>query len=44
VINYNLGQDMVRAHVERAGPSQEARWTRMEAVISQPTTPADLAN
>jgi hypothetical protein len=43
VINYNLGQDMVRAHVERAGPSQDARWARMEAVISQPTTPADLA-
>jgi hypothetical protein len=43
VINYGLGQDMVRAHVERAGPSQDARWQRMEAVISQPTTPADLA-
>ncbi|SFI74713.1 hypothetical protein [Caulobacter sp. UNC279MFTsu5.1] len=43
VINYNLGQDMVRAHVERAGPSLDARWKRMEAVISQPTTPADLA-
>ncbi|WP_205691920.1 hypothetical protein [Caulobacter soli] len=42
VINYNLGQDMVRAHVERAGPSQDVRWKRMEAVISQPTTPADL--
>jgi hypothetical protein len=44
VINYNLGQDMVRAHVERAGPGQDARWKRMEAVISQPTTPADLLN
>ncbi|CAN5401702.1 hypothetical protein BH10PSE3_BH10PSE3_08560 [soil metagenome] len=43
VINYNLGQDMVRAHVERAGLSRDARWKRMEAVISQPTTPADLA-
>jgi len=43
VINYGLGQDMVREHVERAGPSPEARWKRMEAVISQPTTPADLA-
>ncbi len=43
VINYNLGQDMVRAHVERAGKSQDARWKSMEAVISEPTTPADLA-
>lgn len=42
VINYNLGQEMVRAHVERAGPSQDARWKAMEAVISEPTTPADL--
>lgn len=44
VINYGLGQDMVREHVERAGASPDARWKRMEAVISQPTTPADLAN
>lgn len=42
IINYNLGQDMVRAHVERAGASEDARWTAMEAVISEPTTPADL--
>lgn len=44
VINYNLGQDMVRAHVDRAGKTQDARWKAMEAVISEPTTPADLAN
>ncbi len=44
VINYGLGQDMVRAHVQRAGAAPDARWKRMEAVISQPTTPADLAN
>jgi hypothetical protein len=42
VINYNIGQDMVRAHVNRAGKSQDARWTAMERVISEPTTPADL--
>jgi hypothetical protein len=43
VINYNIGQDMVRAHVDRAGKSQDARWKAMERVISEPTTPADLA-
>jgi hypothetical protein len=43
VINYNLGQDMVRAHVNRAGKTEAARWTAMEHVISEPTTPADLA-
>jgi hypothetical protein len=42
VINYNVGQDMVRAHVEHAGSSEAARWKAMERVISEPTTPADL--
>lgn len=42
IINYNLGQDLVRAHVARAGESQDARWKAMERVISEPTTPADL--
>ncbi|HYF24047.1 MAG TPA: hypothetical protein VD929_11680 [Caulobacteraceae bacterium] len=42
VINYGLGQDMARAHMERAGPGQEARWERMERVLSTPTLPTDL--
>lgn len=42
VINYGLGQDMVRAYVERAGPGQAERWTRMEQLLSEPTVPADL--
>ena len=42
VINYNIGQDMVRDHVHRAGKSEDARWKAMERVISEPTTPADL--
>ena len=43
VINYNLGQDMVRAHVERVGAGDAAaRWLAFEAVISEPTLPADL--
>lgn len=43
IINYSLGQDLVRAHVERAGKTEAARWAAMERVISEPTTPADLA-
>ena len=43
VINYDLGQDMVRADVEAAGPSPQARWKRMEEIISEPTLPGDLA-
>ena len=42
VINYGLGQDMVRADVEAAGPSLAARWKRMEAILSEPTLPSDL--
>ena len=43
VINYGLGLDMVRASVERAGSTPSARWKRMEAIISEPTLPSDLA-
>ena len=42
VINYGLGQDMVRASVEGAGPSQAVRWTAMERLLSEPTLPAAL--
>ena len=41
VINYGLGQDMVRMHVEAAGDAA-ARWRRMEQILSEPTLPADL--
>jgi hypothetical protein len=43
VINYGLGQDMVREFVEAAGSDAKARWAAMERVISEPTLPADLA-
>ena len=42
VINYGLGQDMVRADVARAGASPQARWKRMEQLLSEPTLPSDL--
>lgn len=42
VINYGLGQDMVTADLTKAGRDSKARWKRMEAIISQPTLPADL--
>jgi hypothetical protein len=41
VINYNLGQDLVRAYVERtADPA--TRWKAFETLISEPTLPGDL--
>lgn len=42
VINYGLGQDLVRAYVDGAGKTPEARWAAMERILSEPTVPADL--
>lgn len=42
VINYGLGLAMVRTYVERAGPGQAERWKRMEQLLSEPSTPADI--
>ena len=42
VINYGLGQDMVRAYIEAAGADRKARWARMEKILSEPTLPSDL--
>ena len=41
IINYGLGLDMVRAHVEAAGDTP-ARWARMREILSTPTLPSDL--
>lgn len=43
VINYNLGQDLVRDYVEReAGDDRAARWDAFVRLLSLPMTPADL--
>jgi hypothetical protein len=42
VINYGLGRDMVQGWVEAAGPDQNARWKRMEQLLSEPSLPSDL--
>ncbi len=42
VINYGLGLDLVRADVDAAGATPEARWKRMEQLLSEPTLPGDL--
>lgn len=43
VINYGLGLDLSRAHVEAAGADPAARWAAMVRVLSEPTLPSDLA-
>src|SRR5688572_9106295 len=42
VINYNLGQDLVKAYVERASTPAE-RWRRFGELLSTPRLPGDLA-
>jgi hypothetical protein len=45
VINYNLGEDMVRAYLERHGgtPDQpERRWREFEQLLSSPRLPSAL--
>jgi hypothetical protein len=45
VINYNLGEDLVRAWVERQGgddANPERRWELFRQLISSPMLPADL--
>jgi hypothetical protein len=41
VINYNLGQDLVKAYVERAATPEE-RWRRFGELLSTPRLPGDL--
>lgn len=43
VINYGLGEAMVRAHIERGRPSRDEMWRRMAALVSEPTLPSDLS-
>ncbi len=44
VINYNLGQDLVKQYVERGADNAEERWERFEQLLSTPVEPSDLAN
>ena len=45
VINYNLGQDLVRQYIESKGGTAEApkkRWEEFERLISSPRLPSGL--
>lgn len=42
VINYGLGETMVRAYVERGKPGRDEMWRRMAKIVSEPTLPSDL--
>src|SRR5947207_4374969 len=43
VINYNLGEDMVRRYIEkRSGTDPEKRWSEFAKLLSSPRLPSDL--
>ena len=42
VINYNIGQDIVRDYVQNAGHTPEAQWAAFRDMLTIPLTPADM--
>ncbi|MEN7341537.1 MAG: hypothetical protein AAAFM81_01285 [Pseudomonadota bacterium] len=42
VINYNLGKDLVAAHVERGDADIATRWQRFTEILSMPVSASDL--
>ena len=44
VINYSVGEALVRGYVDRHGHDPESRWAAYIHILSQPTLPADLRN
>ncbi len=45
VINYNLGQELVRSYIEKKSgknPSEKKRWEAFEALLSSPRMPSGL--
>jgi hypothetical protein len=45
VINYNLGEDMVRRYIEkRSGADPEKRWSEFAKLLSSPRLPSGIQN
>lgn len=42
VINYGLGEQMVRSFIERGDPDRDEIWRRFALIIGEPTLPSDL--
>ena len=42
VLNYNLGQDLARAYVERRAKAAGDRWAAFKALLASPRLPGAL--
>ena len=45
LINYNLGEDMVRSYIEKRGSTEnqpEQRWREFEELLASPRLPGDI--
>jgi len=42
VINYNIGQDIVRSYVTQAGNTPDAQWGAFRDMLTIPLTPGDM--
>jgi hypothetical protein len=42
VINYNLGEDLVRDYVEHGATTADERWQRFRTLLASPMLPSDL--
>lgn len=42
VINYNIGQDIVRSYVQDINDTPEAQWTAFRDMLTIPLTPGDM--
>ncbi len=44
VLNYNLGQDIVKAYIEKQGDNQDSRWEAIERMLTELPSASDMVN
>lgn len=44
VLNYNLGQDIVRAYIEKQGDDPKSRWNAFERLLTELSAASDMTN
>ena len=44
VLNYSLGQDIVRDYIESQGDDQQSRWEAFERMLTELSSASDMTN